>query len=131
MSSKLDATLAKAVALLSTHGGRDKLAKVFHYGSRIAVWRLQRSGRAKAADRMNAFRLAIGNSRRVGYFFSFLGSVPGLMRAFGPDAEKDPFWWTVQLSVDVADFFYYFFDNLPFLADYGLVRMDPKLKDWM
>lgn len=59
-------TINKVIALLSTHGGRDKIAKVFHYGARIAVWYYTSKGLKARADSTESFRQAIGQSRRVG-----------------------------------------------------------------
>lgn len=60
------ATIDRVIALLSKHSGRDKIAKVLHYGARIIIWYYTNKGLTKNAKITEKFRQTIGESRRVG-----------------------------------------------------------------
>lgn len=118
------------IKLLATHSGRDKVAKTFHYASRILVWHFQNRGKKERADQVEQFRQAIGNSRRVGRFFSFVNSVPSLYQLACPDPrtkdrESDLFRFLL-LVANVSDMLYYVSDNLTYAAKYNFVKLSPK-----
>lgn len=123
--------LQKLIVFLNIHGARDKLVKVVHYGVRIIIERAKEKGDLEKAKRLESFRQAIGKARRVGWFLMSVESIPSLLDHFhGRHKEKNTLMWLLLLSADLSDFFYYLFDNIPFLVDYGIVPMDQKKSDW-
>lgn len=61
-----------------------------------------------------------GQVRRVGYMFGSLEMVPDLVEDLSAPVPSDSSW-LLKTSADVADFLYFFCDNIPFLHDFGLV----------
>jgi hypothetical protein len=122
--------LNTTIKLLSTHSGRDKVAKTFHYASRILVWHFQNKGKKERADQIESFRQAIGNSRRVGRFFSLINSVPSIHQLVFPDPrtkdrESDLFRFLLVVA-NVSDMLYYFSDNLTYAAKYNFIKLSPE-----
>ena len=118
------------IKLLSTHSGRDKVAKTLHYASRIWIWHLQNKGKKERADQIESFRQAIGNSRRVGRFFSLLNSIPSIYQLVFPDPrtkdrESDLFRFLLVVA-NVSDMLYYVSDNLTYAAKYGFIKLSPE-----
>lgn len=58
--------LDKIIAVLSSFTGRDRIAKVFHYGARIAIWYYASKGLNTRVNDVERFRQTIGENRRVG-----------------------------------------------------------------
>jgi len=128
-TTKLDAVkvLNISVQLLGTHSGRDKVAKTFHYLARIVKWWLQTKQKNEMADYVEQFRQAIGSSRRVGRFFSSLGSVPAILHYLSPQAKDTPSWLrTLLIVASVSDMFYYISDNLTFAAKYKFIHLSER-----
>jgi len=121
-----------SVKILSTHGGRDRVAKFFHYLPRVLRWLLLKRSTKTAkemADEVEKFRLAIGSSRRVGRFFSFINSVPGiltLLRKGSKTKESSKAMRYLLLIASVSDALYYFSDNLTFAAKYNFIKLSPQ-----
>lgn len=124
MAQKLDVV----AQLLSSHSGRDKVAKTFHYFARILKWWLLTRQNEKMADSVEQFRQAIGTSRRVGRFFSSLNSIPSLAYYLSSKSSEDtPPWLRLLLIIaNASDMLYYFSDNLTFAAKYNFVTLSEK-----
>lgn len=142
-------TANRVIAILSTHGGRDKIAKVFHYGARIAVWYYTSKGLTKRAESTENFRQAIGQSRRVGVritrceafdppqrFFSSVGSVPSILATIEAlkDKSQPPSETAMNAGLLVAhccDCLYYISDNLTFAAGYNFITLPDKTAEFL
>jgi hypothetical protein len=116
------------IKLLSTHSGRDKVAKTLHYGARILYWYYMKKNMKQRANEIETFRQAIGNSRRVGRFFSSINAVPTvyqlIKRLLSTSQAKDGRLLKILLLVaNVSDMFYYIADNLTYAAKYGFIHM--------
>jgi len=123
-------SLDTTIQLLSTHSGRDKVAKTFHYASRILIWHFQNRGKPERADQVEQFRQAIGNSRRVGRFFSYINSIPSIWQLAFPDPRtkdrQSSLFRFLLLVANVSDMLYYVSDNLTYAAKYNFIKLSPK-----
>jgi hypothetical protein len=121
-----------AIQILSTHSGRDRLAKLLHYAPRILKFYFEKQNRPEKAQQAEKFRQAIGNSRRVQRFFSFLYSIPSIYTALFDKQNREPdivFRYLI-LFADLCDTLYYISDNLTWMAQFGIVKLSPKAEDF-
>jgi len=121
-----------AIKLLSSTTGRDRIAKTLHYSARIVKWYFEKKGLQKNADQAEKFRQAIGNSRRVGRFFSTVYSIPSMVTALtdSKNAEADPLFRFLIFFADCCDALYYVSDNLTYMHNYGIVKLSDKSVDF-
>lgn len=70
----------------------------------------------------------MGNVRRVGYLFGSLEVWPSLVEDFSQPHPWQP-RWLLRTAGDLADFSYFFCDNGPFLADFGLLPLSKHTRD--
>ena len=121
-----------AIQLLSTHSGRDRLAKLLHYAPRILKYYFEKQNKPEKAQQAEKFRQAIGNSRRVQRFFSFLNSIPSIHTALfdKQNAERNPVFRYLILFADLCDVLYYISDNLTWMSQFGIVKLSPKAEEF-
>lgn len=105
--------------LLATNSGRDKVAKLLQYSSRIAVWYYAGRPRAKQAA---ALKTLMGDVRRFGYLFGSLQVYPSLAKDIAVTKPLS-LSWILQTTADLCDFGYFLCDNGTFLADFGIIPM--------
>ena len=123
---------SKIISFLGQHAARDKLIKVFHYGARIFIERAKERGDTQRVTQLESFRQSMGSARRVGRFFMSINLIPSIKEHLADRKmiKEDKLMWVMLLSAHVSDFFYYFFDNIPFLVDYGLFPLNKQFSDW-
>lgn len=94
------------------------------------MWLFQNQPKnAKLAAKFKSF---FGDVRRAGYLFGSVQVWPELLEDLkGPSSKDSLVQWSLKLTADLSDFLYFFCDNLPLFADFGIVPMGKPMREYL
>jgi len=127
-------SLPKIIALLSTHSGRDKIAKTLHYAARIALWYYSNTRNKLKLESVEKFRQTVGESRRIGRLFGSLSSIPDILstaKNLRSCSGSDLAMNSALLLAHCCDFLYFISDNLTFAASHQFINLPGPTVEWL